>query len=203
MKRITVGIVDYGAGNHASLMRSLQAIGCRSVIGRRSQDLDAAEVLVLPGVGAFPPAMEALHRLDLVEYLREHARAGRPLVGICLGMQLLADRSYENCETDGLGLIPGEVVALENPHWHIGWNRIEATRFTPIFSEISGSWFYFNHSYTLNCPRDYHVCHAQASGTLVAAIQRGNVVGVQFHPEKSQIAGRKLLANIVEGLCRA
>lgn len=203
MKRPVVGIVDYGAGNQTSLTRSLQSIGCRCMVGRTKRDLDAADVLMLPGVGAFPPAMAELTRLGLVGYLQEQARLGRPLVGICLGMQLLADRSFENGETAGLGLISGDVVPLANGRWHIGWNSIEALAPDLIFSDSSGSWFYFNHFYTLECPRDYQVCRTQHDGPVVAAVHRGNVIGVQFHPEKSQIAGRGLLQRIIEGLCRA
>ena len=203
MTRITLGIVDYGAGNHVSLLRCLQVLGYRARVAQSAKDLNNADIIVLPGVGAFPPAMEALHRFGLVEYLRDAAREGRPVLGVCLGMQLLSDCSYENGKTFGLGLIPGDVVALENPRWHIGWNGFELAQTNPFFSESSGDLFYFNHSYTFDCHPAYQVCRTHHGRTFAAAIQKENVVGVQFHPEKSQAAGRRLLKSLVDGLYSA
>ena len=203
MSRITVGIVDYGVGNHVSVWRTLHALGYRCRISAEAGVLDATNLLMLPGVGAFPPAMAALNERGLAGYLKEQARRQRPILGICLGMQLLADASHENNLTAGLGLIPGEVVPLIEPRWHIGWNTIEQARPDSLFQPSDGQSFYFNHSHTFNGPDEFQICHSQQGRRFPVVIRRDNVVGLQFHPEKSQAAGRQLLRQVIEGLCNA
>lgn len=203
MNRITVGIVDYGVGNHASVWRTLHTLGYRCRISDEAGVLDAANLLILPGVGAFPPAMAALNARGLADYLKNQARQQRPILGICLGMQLLADTSRENGLTAGLGLIPGEVVPLIEPRWHIGWNTIEQVRPDPLFQSSDGQSFYFNHSYTYSGPEEFQVCRAHQGKSFPVVIRRGKVIGLQFHPEKSQAAGRQLLRQVIEGLCNA
>ncbi len=203
MNRITVGIVDYGVGNHASVWRTLHTLGYRCRISDEAGVLDAANLLLLPGVGAFPPAMAALNARGLSGYLQEQASRQRPILGICLGMQLLADASHENDFTAGLGLIPGEVVPLTTPRWHIGWNTIDQIRPDPLFQSSNGQSFYFNHSYTYSGPGEFQVCHSQQGRIFPAVIRRGQVIGLQFHPEKSQTAGLQLLRQVIEGLCNA
>lgn len=202
MKRRTIGIVDYGVGNHASVWRALHSLGYRCRVSSEPEVLSQTDLLLLPGVGAFPTAMEALHRHDLVGYLQEQARADRPIVGICLGMQLMADASSELRPTAGLGLIPGQVVAFEQARWHIGWNSIEVVRDDPLLRPSDGQSVYFNHSYVFQAPAEYQVCVARLAETFPIGIRRGNLLGLQFHPEKSQSAGRQLLRNVIEGLCR-
>ncbi len=201
MNRKTVGIVDYGVGNHTSVMRSLQALGHRCHVTNDREILSSADVLVLPGVGAFPSAMSALHHYGLVVYLCELARQGKPFIGLCLGMQLLADESLEHGTTAGLGLIPGTVRPLPAMDWHIGWNSLETVKHDTLMALSDGESFYFNHSYFFDVPADYQsaVSRAQDSSFTVA-VRRGNVVGLQFHPEKSQAAGKQLLSRLVEGL---
>ena len=125
MSNITIGIVDYGMGNHASVAHSLRELGFRVRITKNPEELDLVDALILPGVGAYPLAMRTLHDQGLVVYLQEQAHLQRPLIGICLGMQLLASASYEHEYTIGLGLIPGEIVPFVDRGWHIGWNTLE------------------------------------------------------------------------------
>jgi len=199
--RRTIGILDYGVGNHASVWRALHNLGYRCRVSAEPEVLDATDLLVLPGVGAFAAAMEALRRHDLVEYLRAQSRAGKPIVGLCLGMQLLADESLEHGLTTGLGLIPGQVVPFEQARWHIGWNSIEVVGDDPMFRPYDGQSMYFNHSYVFDAPSEYQACLARLDTSFPVGVRRGNLVGLQFHPEKSQAAGAGLLKNIVEGLC--
>lgn len=202
MKTLTIGIVDYGVGNHASVWRALSSLGYRCRVSENPQVLSATDLLLLPGVGAFPAAMAALHRCNLVEYLQQQAHQGKPTIGICLGMQLLADGSTEYGFTAGLGLIPGQVVALDQARWHIGWNTIEVVGNDPLLAPSDGQSVYFNHSYVFDAPSEYQACLARLSKPFVVGVRRGNVLGLQFHPEKSQAAGQQLLRNVIEGMCR-
>ena len=203
MNRRRIAIVDYRIGNQTSVLRLLRSLGHRCVLTREPAELDQADLLVLPGVGAFPEAMAALHAYDLVEYLREQSRKRRPILGICLGMQLLADCSSELEQTPGLGLIPGMVSTLDAPRWHIGWNAVELTRPDDLFQPSDGECFYFNHSFGFEGPSEFVACVTRPGRPIVAAIRRDCVVGLQFHPEKSQFAGRRLLARLVDGLTTA
>lgn len=203
MSCITVGIVDYGMGNHASVIHSLRDLGFRVRVSAEPEVLDGTDVLVLPGVGAFPAAMQALHQRGLVSYLQQRAREQRPIVGICLGMQLLASASHEFEYTTGLGLIPGEVVPLTGAKWHIGWNTLECVDADTLLQASDGQAFYFNHSFCYQGPIEYQVGLTRHPGPFGSVIRRGNVVGIQFHPEKSQEAGRTLLKNVITGLTHA
>lgn len=200
----TVGVVDYGVGNHTSVLRTFHALGHRCRVTSDREVLRAAEVIVLPGVGAFPAAMMALHRHGLADFLVDLARQGKPIIGICLGMQLLADESLEHGITAGLGLIPGTVCPLPMMDWHIGWNSLEITQPDALLMQSDGEPFYFNHSYGFDAPNAYVTALSRVHNTsFTVAVRRGNVVGLQFHPEKSQAAGKELLSRLVEGLCRA
>lgn len=206
MSRPTIGIVDYGVGNLASVLQALYALDYRCRVSSDSEVLAQSDVLVLPGVGAFPAAMQALHARGLVDFVRQHAFEGKPVIGICLGMQLLADASAELGPTAGLGLIPGKVVALEQSRFHIGWNSIEVAGGDPLFMAGDGRAVYFNHSYVFQAPPEYQAAVARLddlSQPFTVAVHRNNVVGMQFHPEKSQVVGRQLLASVIEGLRRA
>lgn len=203
MSYVTVGIVDYGMGNHASVIHSLRNLGFRVRVSAETEVLDNTDILVLPGVGAFPAAMQALHQRQLVGYLQQQARLMRPIVGICLGMQLLATASHEFQYTAGLDLIPGEVVALTGAKWHIGWNTLECVNPDSLLQASDGQAFYFNHSYCYQGPSEYHVGLTRHPEPVASVIRRGNVVGIQFHPEKSQGAGRLLLKNLISGLTHA
>lgn len=195
----TVGIVDYGMGNHASVEHSLRDLGFRVRISSDAAILNEADALLLPGVGAFPSAMKALHERNLVTYLQGKARSQAKIIGICLGMQLLASASYEHRYTTGLDLIPGDVVPLPEAKWHIGWNTIECVKTEPVLQASDGLPFYFNHSFVYHGPDEYQMGIARNPHPIAAVIRRGNVIGLQFHPEKSQAAGKALLRNIITG----
>lgn len=198
--RLTVGIVDYGVGNHTSVVHCVRKMGFRARVTNQLDHLDQVDVLLLPGVGAFPTAMQRLHASGLVAYLQRAAQLGRPLIGICLGMQLLAESSRELGSTPGLGLIPGEVVPIGEPRCHIGWNSLEVAESQPLLHANDGDVMYFNHSYAFQGPEGFVVARSRfREGTepLVAAIQRGSVWGLQFHPEKSQVPGLQLLERLI------
>ena len=200
--KLTVGIVDYGVGNLASVWRALHQLGYRARISNDPAVLSATDLLLLPGVGAYPAAMDALNAQGLTQYLREQARSGRPIVGICLGMQLLSDSSTEFRLTAGLGLIPGLVVPLPDAGWHIGWNTIEVVNDDALLAPSNGQSFYFNHSYVFEAPPVYQASVARLQSPFPIAVHNQNVLGLQFHPEKSQDAGRRLLRNVINGMCR-
>ena len=198
--RLAVGIVDYGVGNHNSVLRCLRQLGFRAHISQQPAHLDEADVLLLPGVGAFPTAMERLHATALVGYLKRAAQLERPLIGICLGMQLLAESSTEHGLTPGLGLIPGPVEAIVEPRWHIGWNSLEVADGQPLLHASDGEVMYFNHSYAYRGPEQFVIARSrlrEGGSPLVAAIRRGSVWGLQFHPEKSQQPGLELLERLI------
>jgi len=203
-RRITAGLVDYGAGNLASVARALTGLGYRARISRDIETLGSTDVLVLPGVGAFPAAMAALHQHRLVDFIQGQARRGQPIIGICLGMQLLAHSSAEQGFTTGLGLIPGQVLPLQTARWHIGWNSMEVTTDDPLLRPSDGLSMYFNHSFVFHAPAEYTAAVSRVDDApdraFAVAVRRNNIVGLQFHPEKSQLAGRALLKNVIEGL---
>ena len=205
-----IGIIDYGMGNLHSLAKSLERVGDshRVEISYDPEKLMKCDRLVLPGVGGVKGCMKELQRLELDQMVRE-AAASKPLLGVCLGMQVLLDRSDENEGVDALGLIPGVVQRFEDPVAgegerlkvpHMGWNQVRQQNDHPIWEGVpDDTWFYFVHSYRARPSENAHVIGtSQYGGPFAAAVSRGNVVAFQFHPEKSQDAGMKLLANFVE-----
>lgn len=203
MTHVTVGVIDYGIGNHASVVHSLRDLGFRVLVSSNIMDLERTDILLIPGVGAFPAAMEALQQRGLVDYLKQQATLQRPIVGICLGMQLLTSGSNELGYTPGLNLIPGEVVSLTSTKWHIGWNKVDCISSDPMLQASDGEQFYFNHSFCYQGPSQYQACITHHQTPLVAAIRNSNIFGVQFHPEKSQSAGRRFLKDLLLGLIHA
>lgn len=197
---MTVAVVDYGMGNRRSVEKALQHVGAEAVITADHALIAAAERIVIPGVGAFPAAMERLEALGLVELLRERARAGVPTLGICLGMQLLFESSWEHGGAPGLGLLEGEVTYLDTQGErlpHIGWNlvRTKPARLTAGLGDVA---FYHVHSLVAR-PADKATVvgtatHGEEFATLV---ESENVFGAQFHPEKSSRDGLALLANFL------
>lgn len=200
MSTPTIGVVDYGMGNQASVTHALRNIGFRVRLSSELEVLNEVDVLLLPGVGAFPTAMQALHQRGLVSYLQQQAREQRPIIGICLGMQLLASASHELHYTAGLDLIPGEVVPLTGAKWHIGWNTLECINPDSLIQASDRQVFYFNHSFCYQGPSEYQIGLTRHPEPFASVIRRGNVVGIQFHPEKSQAAGKVLLKNLITGL---
>jgi glutamine amidotransferase len=198
---VEIGIVDYGMGNRRSVEKALEHVGARPLLSSDPDRLAAAPGLVLPGVGAFPKAMESLRRLGLDDFVRERVAAGVPLLGICLGMQLAFDSSEEQGGAAGLGLIGGEVRLLQARGLklpHIGWNEVELRAAdSPLVRDLPlRCAFYHVHSLApvLSDPEDL-VGTATYGEPFVTAVQRGSFFGVQFHPEKSSAAGLRMLAN--------
>jgi imidazole glycerol-phosphate synthase subunit HisH len=200
-----IAIADYGMGNRRSVEKALEHVGARPVITAEPDVLRAADGVVLPGVGAFPEAMRNIARLGLDEVLRERAAAGAPLLGVCLGMQLLFERSTEHEGAAGLGLLGGAVTPLRSPKLpHIGWNLVTFERESAI-AEGLGEAAAFYHVHSLACrpaePGDV-VGHGEYGEPFVSIVERGNVFGVQFHPEKSSRDGLALLANFARVCAR-
>jgi glutamine amidotransferase len=200
---MSVVIVDHGLCNLGSARRAFEECGARVVVSEDPADLEQATHVVLPGVGAFNAGMEALRAKGWDTALARVVAAETPLLGICLGMQMLADRGVEGGETSGLGFIPGDVLRMEPKAGerlpHIGWNEVTYPRESSLFAKIpSGTDFYFVHSFQL-VARDGSVPVAVApyAGGITAAVERGRVFGVQFHPEKSSKAGFQLIRNFL------
>jgi glutamine amidotransferase len=206
-----ISIVDYGMGNLRSVQKAFERLGTAAEIVDRPQDLAAATVMVLPGVGAFRDAIAALRQHDLVGPIQDHIAADKPFLGICLGLQLLFDMSYEDGEHEGLGIVPGEVIRFRSQPGlripHMGWNEVCPVRGGPqsadcLFDGIpEGSHFYFVHSYHV-VPREAAVVAGVTDhgGEFVSVIARGPMVATQFHPEKSQTHGLRLLENFARQL---
>jgi glutamine amidotransferase len=199
-------IVDYGMGNIRSVHNALVRLGCSVTTSDQVQELKDADALILPGVGAFGEAVSNLNTRGLVDPLIQLVREERkPLLGICLGMQLLADVSHERGTYRGLGLIPGEIQRINVPATlrlpHVGWNPVHIRRQAPLFKGIvEGSAFYFVHSYHFVCAPEQVAATTDYGGEVVAAVQKDNVFGVQFHPERSQTSGLSVLANFVSAV---
>ena len=195
-----VAIVDYGVGNLFSLKSSFAAIGADAVVSADAAVLKAADQILLPGVGAFEDAAKKLQQSGLDAVVKEEAAAGKPLLGICLGMQLLFEKSYEYGCHDGLGLIPGivkpiaDVIPAELKIPHIGWNALHLCKASPLFSQIrQGDCVYFVHSYYAADCEENVIATVEYGAPLTAAVARGNIYGCQFHPEKSGSVGLNIL----------
>lgn len=197
----TVAIIDYGVGNLFSLASSLKAVGANAIVTGDPEEIKKADKLILPGVGAFEDAAKKLRESGLDEVIKHQAASGKPLMGICLGMQLLFEKSYEFGEHDGLGLIKGEIRAISDyvssdlkiPH--IGWNRLRLTKEgCPIFKYLNdGEFVYFVHSFFgTDCDADTAAV-TEYGCELTAAVAKENVFGCQFHPEKSGEVGLSIL----------
>lgn len=205
MKTPIIGVVDYGVGNLASIRGTLRQCGYRTRVSKIPEQLLKTDLLLLPGVGAFPAAREALSSSHLDEFLVARARSGKPLLGICLGMQLLGEQSTEVRVTQGLCLIPGYVTQIENHKSHTGWNQVEVSDLKSHVRAAEGCDVYYNHSFQFNSTPKFSVAvsHISPGTSICAAIQHENIVGLQFHPEKSQQNGRMILKNILESMSNA
>jgi len=200
-----VAIVDYGVGNLFSLRSSLEAIGADVTVTADREVLDSADQIILPGVGAFEDAANKLRATGLDIFLIEKAKEGKPLMGICLGMQMLFEKSYEYGCHDGLGLVKGsvkpisDVIADDLKIPHIGWNALDFTRESPLFKYIKdGDYVYFVHSYYGADCEESVIAKSEYSVPLTAAVADKNVFGCQFHPEKSGDVGLAILRAFVE-----
>lgn len=198
-----IAIVDYDVGNLKNVYTALGDVGLEGTITRDKKVLDAADAIILPGVGAFSDAMDNLRKFDLVDALNANVKKGKTLMGICLGMQLLFDKSYEDGEFAGLSYIPGEIVKFDAPGIkipHMGWNNLVINRQSPLVKNIGAEdYVYFVHSYYAK-PDDFDdvVAYAEYSVKVPGIVQKDNVIGMQFHPEKSSTVGLQLLKNFKE-----
>jgi imidazole glycerol-phosphate synthase subunit HisH len=202
MSRVTVGIVDYGMGNRRSVEKALERVGARALVSADHDALVAADGLIVPGVGAFPAAMAGLRALGLDELVVRRVEAGTPVLGLCLGMQLLFERSVELGGDRGLGLLGGEVVELRpgDPTLkvpHIGWNVVRLDHPSPLTEGLPGEVaFYHVHSFVARPADEGDVLgRGDYGGPFVSIVARDPVYGVQFHPEKSSTHGLRLLRN--------
>ncbi|NWG14826.1 MAG: imidazole glycerol phosphate synthase subunit HisH [Acidobacteria bacterium] len=198
----SVVIIDYGMGNLRSIEKAIAAVGGNAMISSDPGVVRGAERLILPGVGAFGDAMDNLRRNGLEEAVKEAAGKGTPLLGLCLGLQLLFCDSEEFGSHRGLGIVPGKVRRFDKPGLHVphvGWNQVESRWPDPLLSGIpEGSYFYFVHSYFVE-PRDDAdaIAWTDYGGRFCSVARRGSAWGVQFHPEKSQEMGKRLLYNFL------
>ena len=199
-----VGLIDYGGGNLTSVRNALEYIDAAPTMVRTPEELASVSHLVLPGVGSYPRTMRQLNERGLSDAIRQAAlRDGKPLLGICVGMQVLADSGHEFETCNGLGLIPGDVKKLDTSGTgqrlpHIGWNDVEVHRASPLMASLENPTFYFVHSYNFDVEdRADRVATSDYASGVTACVQRERVFGVQFHPEKSQGDGLQLLRNFV------
>ncbi|MEZ5357623.1 MAG: imidazole glycerol phosphate synthase subunit HisH [Candidatus Zixiibacteriota bacterium] len=198
-------IVDYGMCNLDSIGRAVEECGGRPIISDNPKDLTSATHIILPGVGAFPDGMKNINELGFKKALDQQVlNRGIPFLGICLGMQLMARKGHEGGEMDGLGWIDGEVRRLQPKGEdsripHIAWNEVYPQQESPLFEQIEpGKDFYFVHSYVIECDDESQVLATTPyAGGFTSAVCKGNIFGVQFHPEKSQKAGFQLIRNFL------
>ncbi|PLR73776.1 imidazole glycerol phosphate synthase subunit HisH [Bacillus sp. UMB0728] len=199
-----IGIIDYGMGNLFSVSKALERLEVPYFLSEDQEELKKADGLILPGVGSFKDAMDRLNATGLTGMIQEYTAAGKPLAGICLGMQLLFESSEENGYSEGLKLLPGKVVRFPGEDEqrekykvpHMGWNRLEFINSSPILKNVEEGYVYFVHSYYAE-PGDHDVVIARSfyDREVPAVVGRENVFGMQFHPEKSSSLGMELLRN--------
>jgi len=199
-----IAIIDYGMGNLRSVQKAFEKVGHSATVTNDPAQVRSASKVVLPGVGAFEDAIAELRRQELVDPILEAIHSGRPFLGICLGLQLLFDVSYENGRHEGLGVLAGEVVRFQVPAEysvpHMGWNQLAIRRRPPVLEGIAdGSYFYFVHSYYV-VPRDRSVIATETEypGPFCSMVWQRSLFATQFHPEKSQADGLRLLKNFAE-----
>lgn len=197
-----IAVIDYGAGNLFSVCNALKYLNIAHEVTKDADVINRADAVILPGVGAFPAAMESLHATGLVDTIKQNA-AKKPLLGICLGMQMLFDRSDENGDCDGLGLISGEVHRIPSKRViipHMGWNELVITQDSPLLKNIEKPVFtYFVHSYQAFCDDRNIIAYCEYDGKIPALVTDGKFVfGAQYHPEKSGEKGLQMLRNFEE-----
>ena len=201
-KNSKIIILNYGIGNLISVKNAIRNIGFTSKISNKKKDLENADLIIIPGVGSFPEAMGELKNLKLINFLKDYAKNKKPLLGICLGMQILCAKSFEISQTNGLGIFPGHVNKLAKYNYHIGWNSIQIDK-DSSFSNCDKKEFYFNHSFHYVGSDEHTFAKVRLNNKekpIVAGIIKDKVIGIQFHPEKSQNTGKELLLLIFKYL---
>ena len=206
---MTIGIINIGVGNIGSLSNALYSQGWDPILVSSNQDFESLTHLIIPGVGSYAATMERLHDADLVQPILEFIQQGRPTLGICLGMQLFSSTGFEGADTEGLSLIEGEVIPLKKVQGlnlpHVGWNEVIYTKDHPVLEGVkNGLDFYFVNGFFLKAKNKNDVIASTNYGQCFPSIVgKKNVLGVQFHPEKSQINGLRILDNFClwDGLC--
>jgi imidazole glycerol-phosphate synthase subunit HisH len=196
-----IGIVDYHLNNLRSVQKAFEKVGVESFISDKPEDLARADKLLLPGVGAFGKAMENLRALGLDAVVRRFAAEEKPLMGICLGMQLLFTRSEEGGSFEGFNFIRGAIKQFPSTVKvpHIGWNQIDICKAAPLLDAVTDhSFVYFVHSYYAVPEEDVTLCTTDYALPFTSVVQKNNILGIQFHPEKSQTTGLQMLANFAE-----
>ena len=200
-----IAVIDYGVGNLFSLVSSLKAIGAEAVVTDKPEVIQSAHKLILPGVGAFGDAKEKLSSSGIEQILLEEVKKGKPVMGICLGMQMLFQKSYEYGTHTGLCLLPGEVLPIQSAVAdtlkipHIGWNSLHFKKNNPLFRYIKdGDYVYFVHSFYAKTDSDALLATTDYGAELTAAVAKDNVYGCQFHPEKSGNVGLNILKGFVD-----
>ena len=203
MEKNMVAIIDYGAGNLSSVKKALDYLGAESEITQDRDKIMSASHIILPGVGSFGDAMHSMEERGLVDTVKEAALSGKPFLGICLGLQLLFERSEESKGVKGLGLLKGEIAEIPRDNGlkvpHMGWNSIKLNQKNGIFDGIEeDSYFYFVHSFYLkNADADVVAATTEYGVAIECAVQKGNLCATQFHPEKSSKVGLKVLENFL------
>ena len=197
-----IAIIDYGAGNIFSVKNALDYLGLENSLVSDAESIKSADAVILPGVGAFPAAMEKLGNSGLIDVIKEEAKR-KPFLGICLGMQMLFEKGYEFEECDGLGLISGSVRFMDEPDLiipHMGWNKLEKLNDCPLLNGLGDNeYVYFVHSYKAECADENIAAYSEYGGRVPALVFDGKFVyGAQFHPEKSGDTGLKILKNFGE-----
>lgn len=194
-------IVDYGLGNLKSVQKAFLTAGMETIVSNDPENIKQADLIILPGVGAFRDAIQFLEKNNLSDLIRDQWKKGKYIVGICLGMQLLYDKSYEYGEYDGLGIIEGDIIKLEKEKKipHMGWNQLKIDKNDQIVKYVNdGDNVYFVHSYYAKSNQEEMVASASYGETIPAIVRKGNVIGFQFHPEKSSNVGANLLKALGE-----
>ncbi|MCB2295027.1 imidazole glycerol phosphate synthase subunit HisH [Clostridium algoriphilum] len=197
-----IAIVDYGVGNLNSVQNALKSMNIPSIISSNAEEIAKCRSIIVPGVGAFPDAMKNMHETGIDKVVKAAAKEGKPILGICLGMQLFFEESYEIEKCPGLGLLKGNVKKLEGSIKipHMGWNSLSFENDTPLLEGIpENKYVYFVHSfYAENCEEGIVNAYCMYEKKIPAIVSKGNIFGMQFHPEKSGDFGMKLLKNFVE-----
>ena len=202
-----IALIDYGAGNLRSVQKALDCFEVKTVISDREEEIKGCDGIILPGVGAFAEAKRRLDEKNLTELLKNEALSGKPFLGICLGMQLLFDMSYEFGQTEGLGLIPGKIDLIRPKQDeknklkipHMGWNSLEYNVPSPLLDGVAeGEWCYFVHSFMAYTERENVAAYVDYGCKVPALVIKDNIHGAQFHPEKSGETGLKILKNFID-----